>query len=142
MFGFESKPPYWINRLAFLVRSELQREFRNAGYDLTPEEWALLMVLWERAPLTIGALADLTLRDRTTVTRLLDGLNSKGLVTRINDAQDRRRLQVSVTEAGRSLAQPLAALANTVVERSTRGISEDDIDHCTATLRTMIKNFG
>lgn len=142
MFDFESKPPYWVNRLAFLVRSELQHEFRKAGYELTPEEWALLMVLWQRSPLSVGNLADLTLRDRTTVTRLLDGLEHKGFVERSSDAEDRRRLNVSVTTAGRSLSKPLSKLANGLIRRSTKGVSEKDIANCMATLQAMVKNLS
>ncbi len=141
MFRFESKLPYWVNRLAFLVRAELQRGFAKAGYDLTPEEWALLMVLWERAPLTVGALADLTLRDRTTVTRLLDGLVKKDCVIRTVDPQDRRCTQVSVSEFGTSLAAPLRSIAEKVIAKTLNGIPQDEVDRCTATLRTMVTNF-
>lgn len=141
MFSFESKLPYWINRAAFLLRAELHREFGKAGYALTPEEWALLMVLWERAPLTVGALADLTLRDRTTVTRLLDGLVKKHCVIRSSDPRDRRRLQITVSEFGSSLTVPLRSLAEIVINRALQGIPEEDVGRCADTLKIMITNF-
>lgn len=142
MIGFESKPPYWVNRLAFLLRSELHGSFRDAGHDLTPEEWALLMVLWERAPLGVGQLAELTLRDRTTVTRLLDGLVRKELVERKSDSGDRRRLVVTVADQGRALEDPLTALTGAVVRKATQGIAAEDLSQCMATLQSMVRNLS
>ncbi|SDX36212.1 hypothetical protein [Roseicitreum antarcticum] len=63
----EEIPLHWINRLGFLVRRALGDQFRAAGHPVSPEEWAILLVLWKYGPRTPGALADVTIKDRTTI---------------------------------------------------------------------------
>lgn len=53
-------------------------------------------------PSDLGVSLDAT---RTQVTRLLDGLEKKGLLVRTQDAQDRRSLQLALTPAGTQLLQ-------------------------------------
>lgn len=70
-------PFYWINRLSFLSRKELSQRFDDAGHSISPEEWALLLVLWRKGSQAPSALSEEIIKDRTTVTRLIDGLVKK-----------------------------------------------------------------
>ncbi|MFT5343017.1 MAG: DNA-binding MarR family transcriptional regulator, partial [Paracoccaceae bacterium] len=74
MDDYENIPLHWINRLGFVVRKELVRRFQDNGFDVVPEEWAILLILWSKGAQTPSVLADATIRDRKTVTRLLDGM--------------------------------------------------------------------
>jgi DNA-binding MarR family transcriptional regulator len=60
---------------------------------------APLMVLHRVGPLRVSELAEALGLDRTTVTRHLDELEPRGLVTRRPDERDRRALVVSLTPA-------------------------------------------
>lgn len=142
MSSFVDKPPYWINRAAFLFRAELQRAFFEAGIDVTPEEWALQMVLFERPGISVGELADLTLRDRTTVTRVLEGLARKGLVARKPDPADRRRTQVSLSPRGRENFPAMLAHVENLIGRGTAGIGRSEIETAMSVLARMIRNLS
>lgn len=142
MSAFVEKPPYWINRAAFLFRSELARAFADAGIDVTPEEWALQMVLYEKPVLSVGDLAELTLRDRTTVTRFVDTLVRKGLATRKPDPKDRRRLLVSLSPSGRERFPEMLEHVGELIARSTRGIEQAEIDTTLSVLKRMIRNIA
>ena len=113
MFDYDQKAQHWINRASFRLRAAAAELLADAGIALTPEEWALLMVLWqEDGGIGIGALAGRTLRDRTTVSRLVGRLEGKGLVERIADPDDGRAVVVALTAEGQA-AKPavLSALA-------------------------------
>jgi DNA-binding MarR family transcriptional regulator len=142
MSAFVEKPPYWINRAAFLFRAELARAFAHAGIDVTPEEWALQMVLYERPALSVGDLAELTLRDRTTVTRFVDTLVRKGLATRKPDPKDRRRMLVALSPRGRERFPQMLVHVRELIARSTRGIEQAEIDTTLSVLQRMIGNLS
>lgn len=141
MFDYRNQPAYWINHAAYALRSELQRGFAAAGHDLTAQEWALLLMLWAEEPLSVNTLAARTLRDRTTVTRLLDRLADKALIERAPDPADRRRVAVRLTAEGRALEGPLTAIARAMIARAVNGIPPADIVRLNDTLRAMLSNL-
>lgn len=141
MFNYERVTFHWVNRLGFLIRKELSAMFREASHPISPEEWAILLVLWEKGPQSPGILADVTIKDRTTVTRLIDAMVRKGLVNRTEDAHDRRRSVVAVSARGSALKSDLVPIAQTLITRSLVGIPPEDIQTTTRTLRAMTENL-
>lgn len=141
MFDYETIPLHWVNRLSFLVRKELGAAFRQAGHNISPEEWAILLVLWKQGPQRPSAIADLTLKDRTTVTRLVDAMVRKGLVERQNDEGDRRGNLVAVSLKGTDLEQVLVPIAQVLIARALEAIPPDDIATTTRTLAAMTRNL-
>jgi len=61
---------------------------------------------------------------RTQVTRLLDGLEKKGLLVRSQDAQDRRSLQLALTPAGTQLLQRCVPTVQQVYLQTWAGLGE------------------
>lgn len=77
---------------------------RIPGSDVTPRMLGLLRLLAVAGPLSVGEQARNLGLSRATATELVDRLESKGLVARIRDGRDRRRVFVSLTESGRARA--------------------------------------
>jgi DNA-binding MarR family transcriptional regulator len=86
-------------------------------------------------------IADLTFRDRTTVTRLLDGMEKKQLIERRTDAQDRRRTRVFLTSHGQQLENVLKPIAQEMISQSLAGLSVDEVAQLTLLLRKMTENL-
>lgn len=141
MFDYESIPLHWVNRLGFLVRKELGQLFASRGHDISPEEWAVLLLLWRDGPKTPGAIAGVTFRDRTTVTRLIDGMVRKGLVRRETDPADRRRSIVKATDRGNNLQRELVPLARLLIARALDGIEPRDVETTVRSLKAMTQNL-
>lgn len=141
MDNYETTPIHWINRLGFLVRKELGQRFRANGFDVSPEEWAILLILWNKGGQTSGALADATIRDRTTLTRLIDGMVSKGLVERYGDPRDRRKTLVKTSKRGDGIKHQLVSIARTLIVQTLDGISPQDIETTVKSLRLMTQNL-
>lgn len=141
MFDYESIPLHWVNRLGFLVRKELGQLFASHGHDISPEEWAVLLLLWRDGAKTPGAIAGVTFRDRTTVTRLIDGMVRKGLVLRDADPADRRKSIVRTTGHGNNLQQDLVPIARTLIARALHGIDPADVETTVRSLSAMTRNL-
>ena len=79
---------------------------------LTYPQYVTMLVLWEHParPRSIGELGERLHLDSGTLTPLLKRLASMGYVTRSRDAEDERRVLVTVTAAGLALRDRLAAV--------------------------------
>jgi DNA-binding MarR family transcriptional regulator len=132
---------YWIHRVYQAERNEMFREFRESGEDITPEQWIVLVRLWEEDGRTQTELGASTFRDRPTMSRLLDGMEARGLLKRKADAENARAWRVHLTAEGKALRKKLVPGARHLVERSQRGISERDLKTTRDTLIQMFANL-
>jgi DNA-binding MarR family transcriptional regulator len=103
-----------ISRLS----GEMWRRFQPqrqaiSGSAVTPRMLSYLRHLAAAGPLTVGEQASHLSISRATATEVVDRLEAKGLVERMKDDGDQRRVFVSVTERGR---EQTAALAGRNVE--------------------------
>jgi DNA-binding MarR family transcriptional regulator len=72
---------------------------------LTHPQYLVMLALWERAPRPLNDLAaDLAL-EPATASPLVKRLEADGLVERRRSAQDERRLDITLTDAGRALRE-------------------------------------
>ncbi|MBO0979826.1 MarR family transcriptional regulator [Microbacterium sp. SD291] len=70
---------------------------------LTHPQYLVMLALWERAPRMLNDLAaDLAL-EPATASPLVKRLEADGLVTRLRSIEDERRLEITLTDAGRAL---------------------------------------
>ncbi|TCL07997.1 MarR family transcriptional regulator [Shimia isoporae] len=92
-----------------------------ADVGVTEQQWRVLRVLVEDGPQDPTTIAESAVLLLPSLTRILQKLEEKGLVTRVRDRFDRRRHVITLTEAGEALIaenMPEAlALANAQRER-------------------------
>ncbi len=81
---------------------------------VTYPQYLVLLVLWEHDERTVSALGEKLFLDSGTLTPLLKRLESVNYVRRERDANDERRVIVSLTPAGRALRQRAQALHDQV----------------------------
>jgi len=77
---------------------------------LTYPQYLVMLVLWERDGLMVSELGERLCLDSGTLTPLLKRLEASGLVARIRDVADERRVHVSLTAAGRRLKTRAASV--------------------------------
>jgi DNA-binding MarR family transcriptional regulator len=74
------------------------------GTDITPRMLSVLQHLVQSGPLTIGEQAQHLGLSKAATTEMIDRLEARGLVARLRDERDRRRVFVWLTTAGRERA--------------------------------------
>lgn len=93
----------------------------------TRGETALLMTLFRKeVALSPGELADASHVSSARVANILRSLEEKGLVTRSHSDSDRRRVEVSLTDAGRADAEARHARRQASVAEYLSALGEDD----------------
>ncbi|TGQ74732.1 MarR family transcriptional regulator [Mesorhizobium sp. M00.F.Ca.ET.186.01.1.1] len=70
---------------------------------LTYPQYLAMLALWQRAPMTVGALGEALGLDSATLTPLIKRMEAGGLVTRRRDSADERRVLVEPTAKGQAL---------------------------------------
>jgi DNA-binding MarR family transcriptional regulator len=80
-----------------------------ADLDLPAADIDVLAILADGAGRTVGALATATATRPSTLTSLLDRLTKRGYIARELDPADRRSFLISLTPAGRAVAEHAAA---------------------------------
>ena len=98
------------------IVGQLERGFR-ARHDLSVSEFDVLINLGPREELRHGELADRVILSRTALTRLIDRLIARGLLTRTASPGDQRAVVISLTDAGRTVRRA-AARTNAAVVRA------------------------
>lgn len=128
-----------VVRLARDARTALDQQF--AAHDLTSQQAGVLLRVYggESSPRRIG---DLIGTDTAGMTRLLDRLESKGLIRRERDATDRRAVVVALTDAGAALIPLLPGVFERVGESLAAGIAESDILTTRRVLEAMLQNVS
>ena len=133
--------PFLIHACYQQIRSATYKEFLGHGLELTPEQWIVLVQLWEKDGQSQSALSERTLRDRPTMSRILDTMEKSGLVQRCVDAQDARSRLVKLTRTGKGLQAKLVPVAKQLVARLERDIPERDLETTHRTLARMLENL-
>lgn len=101
---------------------------------LTYPQYLVLLVLWETpGALSVGELGARLRLDSGTLTPLLKRLESAGIVQRMRDSEDERRVLVSLTDTGRALEERAADVPLRL--KSAMGLDE-------ATARTLYDALG
>jgi DNA-binding MarR family transcriptional regulator len=100
--------------ISFLLGKATQRVSRRAKellaeHEVTPVQYAVLCVLWERDGQVGSDLSARLVIDSATMTGVIDRLQRGGLIARRPDPDDRRSHRLHLTDRGRSLRAPLDA---------------------------------
>jgi len=111
-----------------LVR-QLDATMAEEGLGIGFTHYVGLKVLVNMAPCTAAELGQAINQVPSAVTRLLDRLEALGAVRREPHAQDRRALQIVVTDDGRALWQQLKVRGDRIMDLALRDLDEAERDH-------------
>lgn len=112
------------------------REAQRTG-GLSFSQHAVLRVLVDGEVHSAGELARGTDLTPASMTKMLDGLSAAGLVERVRDEEDRRRVAVAITDEGRAVHAAKEAEIRAAYERVLGDASEDEVAQMAAALRRV-----
>ena len=131
---------YWLR----FVSNHVSLTFRDriATYGVTVAEWVALRSLYNRAPCTLGALAEQIGIDAGATSRLVERLIQKGLASRAAAATDRRFVTLDLSEAGQRLIPQLAGEADRNDEAFFGHLPQSDKDELRRILQGLVQTLG
>jgi DNA-binding MarR family transcriptional regulator len=138
----ENALAFWVNRFYEVSRRAMYREFRTFGVEITPEQWLVLVRLWERDDRPQRELAGAIGRDAPTTSRIVDAMERAKLVSRVADPGDARSRRVRLSAKARALRQVLVPVVKKMVAKMEHGVTERDLEITRQTLQRLTANLG
>jgi DNA-binding MarR family transcriptional regulator len=120
----EDSMGYLMGRIMAIVKEAVDHEL--TPQDLTHAQWVPLFKLYMGEASTVAELARETHVDVGAMTRTLDRLEAKGLVRRVRSVEDRRVVNLELTEDGRATAKQIPAVLCHVQDQHLRGFDEEE----------------
>ena len=126
-------------------RAMTKRFVQNAmdsGLDISLDQWMVLGPLWQLESASQKELGEMCLKDKTTITRIIDALEQKNLVVRIEDQIDHRIKRVVLTNAGKQLFLDVLPIMEKTREEVRENIPDKDIDTFKSVLSKILENLN
>ena len=140
MGPLDSYLPYLLNRAGARIAIAFSEEVRPLGATL--QMWRVLAALREGDGRRMGDLSETTSIEVSTLTRLVDNMEKKGLVARRRDAADARVVALHVAPAGRRLTQRITPIAERYESVALAGFTAAEADILKAALRRLYSNMA
>ncbi len=137
----DSSIAYLVGRTSRSIIKRLTNKFSEAGFDVSYEQWSILVHLYRKDGQTQQELANIAVKDKAAITRLLNVLEKKNIVLRIPDRNDKRSKLVYLTNKAKEFKGQLIAIVEELLEEAHQGIEEDEMARCKATLNKIFFNF-
>ncbi|HKW37299.1 MAG TPA: MarR family transcriptional regulator [Burkholderiales bacterium] len=136
------KPREAIGALIGLARKTMINKIdaELAPFDVSAAQWLVVLLVGENAVSSATGLCEKLAYDPGAMTRLLDRLESKGIVRRARSAEDRRTIQIELTESGKALYPKIISAIADVNNDLLRGFSRKEVSQLEAYLRRMLAN--
>ena len=131
--------PYLLNRAGARLAASFEKDVRPLGASL--QAWRVLAALRERDGRRMGDLSETTAIEVSTLTRLVDGMERRGLVKRRRDPGDARVVLLHVAPAGRRLTGRLLPIAERYERVALEGFSAGEAETLRRALRRLYANI-
>jgi DNA-binding MarR family transcriptional regulator len=106
---------------------------------LTYPQYLVMLVLWQEDRVTVSGLGDRLGLDSGTLTPLLKRLEAAGLISRLRDAADERRVRITLTAAGRALKQKARSIPQQLLCAS--GLAPNEAGALRSRLESLAANL-
>ena len=132
----------FLNIVHNSMKQLMSDSFRKGGFKLSPEQFLVMDTLWDEGVLTQQQIADITMRDKNSIVKLIDGLESRKLVKRISNPEDRRQNLIKVTPYSMKIRDDVETIAYESVYKIIGEISRDDLKLFVRVLAAMERNLN
>ena len=130
---------FLVHDVARLLRRRFEQNARGSG--LTRAQWQVLAYLAQNEGINQTGLADLLEIEAVTLGRIVDKLETQGLVERLPDPADRRAWILRLTPAARPVLTQVRNLGDRTRGEALAGLSEADSRHLLITLQKLKVNL-
>ncbi len=127
-------------KVSAAINRKLSRKFRSNNIDITPEQWTVLLFLWNKDGVVQQELCDATYKDKPSMTRLIDNMEKQHLVVRISDKSDRRTNRIHLTKTGRQLEDKVNEITNETLKEALEGVGIEELKISHDVLKRIFSN--
>ncbi|MFM2484493.1 MarR family winged helix-turn-helix transcriptional regulator [Celerinatantimonas yamalensis] len=113
-----------------------------APLDITAQQFKVMLLLYRDKIKVCKDLSQELCIDAGATTRMIDRLEKKGLLIRLRDKQDRRRIQLRLTDQGLDLCQEFPQLIVDALNELTEDLSNDEVHQLEILIQRIVAKNG
>lgn len=107
---------------------------------VTEQQWRVMRVLDERGRMDPKEIAETACLLNPSLTRIMQLLEKKGLIARKGNPEDRRRVHVEITAAGRDMLVAAQPESLEIAEKLRARVGQDKLDELLDLLNSLAEN--
>lgn len=130
-----------LNLTGCKLKQFMAAMLKQRNVDLTPEQFLLIDLLWNQGAMSQQQLADQMQKDKNSVTKLVDAIERKGFVNRLQNPNDRRSNTIVLTEKAQKMKLGAKEVGISLLDQMLEGIEEAELHSFLATLRKLSDNM-
>jgi len=131
---------YWLRCLSNYIHHSFASLL--AEHDISVAQWVVLRTLYDKQNISLNEAARLVGVDNSSLSRMIERLVQKNLVSRTNIDKDRRSVQLSLTSTGKALVPKLAQLADKNDESFFQILSTQKRQELLDTIKQLLETNG
>ena len=130
-----------ITSLRSAMRQFISKKIKEGNYDITYEMMQLLLVLWRGHEVNQQEIANLLIKNKASITPLIDNLSKRKLVVRTEDPSDRRNKIIALTKAGREYMEAFSPVLDDFFRRIETDVTMAELEMVSEVLMKMRRNM-
>lgn len=140
--NFENAIGPWLGKTVKLIDYFLQESLNEWNLDLTKEQVIVLKRLHDQDGMNQNELAFITLRNKSSLTRLLSNMEKKRYILRKQSTIDKRIKHVHLTNLGEEVFNKIRPILKNLIATIENDVSEDEKQQLISTLKKIQHNFN
>lgn len=135
----EASLPHAFNVVANRVSATLQTMY-SQRFGLSVVGWRVVAILGTHSPLSAKTLAELTAMDQVSVSRAVEQLVGKRIVSRRVDTVDRRRLVLRLSRYGEEVYREIVPILQAAENALVSTLPDKDVRELRRLVRAVVEN--
>lgn len=124
-----------------LLSNTLAARFKAEDIDMTAEQWGAILILLNDGAITQRQLGEKLCLEKSSASRLLEGLERRNWIVRTKNPKDSRQKLVTPTQKVLETAERCSSIAKAILQEAQSGMSEDEQRACQSALLHIISNL-
>lgn len=125
-----------------IMSNNFTRKLKEAGINITFEQYTILTILWDNKDLCQYNLAKLTGRDEASTSRIINTLIKNEFIFRQTCIKDKRIRRIKLTEKGEAIKNTVLNISNKCLNEAISGMSQKEYEMGINFLHNLRKNLN
>ena len=140
--SLHDNPLYLIGEIGKAVRDRINGIIQEHGYDLSPEQFTILVILWyEKDGIMQSELIERLGRDKTTISRVLGRMLKNKLIMKSLAPGSGRENYIQITKKGQAIQEVLVGKTGAIYMQALAGVTDSDLTQANEVLKKIFLNL-
>ena len=130
-----------FNEMRYQIRRDMLDKLNSSNGDISFELLEVMSFLWHEDGMNQQELANMVVKDKSSMTYLVGNLVKKQLIKRVEDKSDRRNKLIFLTAKGKALQEKIHPLLIECYKKAAMNLNTTEIKNAILLLKSMNENL-